>query len=102
MSSVLGNVLRITGSQSDCVLVEQLEKNAILTAREQRVAQLAAAAFQTRRLPSNWGLIEGTVPIVYFIIAARLMIRSTARFADKLRCQFFSADFFENRQISLG
>jgi hypothetical protein len=27
---------------------------------------------------------------------------STARFADKLRCQFFSADFFENRQISLG
>jgi DNA-binding CsgD family transcriptional regulator len=69
-------ILGFSGFQSDCVIVEQLEKNASLTAREQRVAQLAAGGLSNKAIAFELGLIEGTVKVHMHSIFQKLGIRT--------------------------
>jgi DNA-binding NarL/FixJ family response regulator len=68
-------ILGFSGFQSDCVIVEQLNKYASLTAREHRVAQLAAGGLSNKAIAFELGLIEGTVKVHMHSIFQKLGIR---------------------------
>jgi DNA-binding NarL/FixJ family response regulator len=69
-------ILGFSGFQSDCVIVEQLEQNASLTAREHRVAQLAAGGLTNKAIAFELGLMQGTVKVHMHNIFQKLGIRT--------------------------
>ena len=56
--------------------MEQLKTHASLTAREQRVAQLAAGGLSNKAIAFELGLIEGTVKVHMHSIFQKLRIRT--------------------------
>ena len=56
--------------------MEQLEKYASLTAREQAVAQLAADGLSNKAISRELGLTEGTVKVHMHSIFQRLRIKT--------------------------